>query len=85
VEVNFVVFYSLGVVNRDSAPHPYLYELNALEYMKWQLTASKEQMFLGLKNVSCSWIDTPKKLQDVVSKLQKEQIIAIDLEVKKKF
>eukprot|EP01080_Neovahlkampfia_damariscottae_P006229 gene6229-10235_t len=69
-----------GTVNRDSHPHPYLYELNSLEYMDWQFKKHKEQIFLGLKNVPCTWVDTQKKLFEVLSKLEKESIIAIDLE-----
>jgi exosome complex exonuclease RRP6 len=67
-------------------PHVYEVELKALEFTDWQLQAPPRKpakIKRASKPLNASWIDTPEKLQELLTKFETEtdiHVIAMDLE-----
>lgn len=64
--------------------HPFAAEIAGLGYVPAQLTIvpGEEQKYLPLDSIPCTWVDTEKKLEEVVKALEAPGVleIAIDLE-----
>lgn len=61
--------------------HPYQYEISSLTYLQTQLQQVKEKIYLPLESTTLTWIDTLEELQTLVTTLNQEKELAIDLEV----
>lgn len=63
-----------------SAPHPYEYEIDHLEYTDEQLRSSPEIKPRPLGETPLHLVETKEQLVEMLDKLRAEQLIAIDLE-----
>lgn len=70
-----------GPILRDSNPHPYepeLFELKLPQQLLIPVAPVKE--FKSLKDISCTWVDTPAALLELATVLECSTEFAIDLE-----
>ena len=66
---------------KEGYPHPYQYELEHFELNPKQLEPSTEQIYPEFEKTPSHWISNLEDLHLMLDKLEREEEIAIDLEV----
>ncbi|KAI8085942.1 ribonuclease H-like domain-containing protein [Gilbertella persicaria] len=63
-----------------SLPHPYVYEINHIEYPERMFQISEPEIYQPYDTTSATWVDTEEALLEMLKHLEGQEEIAVDLE-----
>ncbi|KAI8369915.1 ribonuclease H-like domain-containing protein [Choanephora cucurbitarum] len=71
---------NVSTAEDKSLPHPYVYEINHIEYPDRMFQSTEPEMYKPFESTSMVWVDKEETLMEMLKNLEGQEEIAVDLE-----